>query len=83
MFDDVPSTELPRAELAGEGCAVTDLLVAGGPGRVEGRGRAPVRQGGVYVNNRRVADERARVTAGQAIGGEVLVLRKGAARTTW
>jgi tyrosyl-tRNA synthetase len=37
-----------------------------------------VRGGGVYVNNRRVTDERARLTADQAIAGRVFVLRKGA-----
>ena len=37
-----------------------------------------VKGGGVYVNNRRVADERARFTAEQAIAGRVFVVRKGA-----
>ena len=36
-----------------------------------------IKGGGVYVNNRRVADERARLTRDQAIGGQVFVLRKG------
>ena len=36
-----------------------------------------VKGGGVYVNNRRVADERARLTSDQAISGRVFVLRKG------
>jgi tyrosyl-tRNA synthetase len=36
-----------------------------------------VKSGGVYVNNVRAADERARLTKANAIGGEVFVLRKG------
>ena len=36
-----------------------------------------LKSGGVYVNNARVADEKARLTAADAIGGEVFVLRKG------
>jgi hypothetical protein len=37
-----------------------------------------VQSGGVYLNNRRMADIQARITRESAIGGRVLVLRKGA-----
>jgi tyrosyl-tRNA synthetase len=36
-----------------------------------------LKSGGVYVNNVRAADERARLTAAEAIGGRLFVLRKG------
>jgi tyrosyl-tRNA synthetase len=36
-----------------------------------------IKQGGVYVNDRRVTDERGRVTVDEALGGAVIVLRKG------
>jgi tyrosyl-tRNA synthetase len=36
-----------------------------------------LKSGGVYVNNARVADEKARLLAADAIGGAVFVLRKG------
>jgi tyrosyl-tRNA synthetase len=36
-----------------------------------------VKSGGIYVNNVRAADERARLTVADAIGGQVIVLRKG------
>ena len=39
--------------------------------------RRLVQSGGVYVNNRRVADPQARLTRDQAIGGRLFVLRKG------
>ena len=45
--------------------------------RSKGEALRLVRAGGLYVNERRVGDERARVTADDAIGGEVLVIRKG------
>jgi len=46
--------------------------------RVLGEARRLVVAGGVYVNNRRVADHQARISVESAIGGRVLVLRKGA-----
>jgi tyrosyl-tRNA synthetase len=36
-----------------------------------------LKSGGVYVNNARVADEKTRLTAADALGGELFVLRKG------
>ena len=36
-----------------------------------------LKSGGVYVNNVRATDERARLTAADAIGGALFVLRKG------
>jgi tyrosyl-tRNA synthetase len=36
-----------------------------------------LKSGGVYVNNVRVSDERARLTPGDAIAGRLFVLRKG------
>jgi tyrosyl-tRNA synthetase len=36
-----------------------------------------VKSGGVYVNNVRAQDEKARLTIADAVGGEVIVLRKG------
>jgi len=36
-----------------------------------------LKSGGVYVNNVRAADEKARVTPADAIGGQLFVLRKG------
>jgi len=36
-----------------------------------------LKSGGVYVNNVRAADEKARLTQSDAIGGQLFVLRKG------
>ncbi len=78
VFDDVPSTGLAAAQFAEPGAAIADMLVATKLASSKGEAMRLVRGGGVYVNNRRVADERARFTAGQAISGRMFVLRKGA-----
>ena len=78
VFDDVPSTELGAATFAGDGVAIADLLVATKLAASKSEAMRLVKGGGVYVNNRRVGDERARFTAAQAIAGRVFVLRKGA-----
>ena len=69
VFDDVPSTGLPAAQFAEPGAAIADMLVATKLASSKGDAMRLVRGGGVYVNNRRVADERARFTAEQAICG--------------
>ncbi len=77
VFDDVPSTEVGAALVAGDGMAIADMLVLTGLAASKGEAMRLVKGGGVYVNNRRVADERARFTASQAISGRVFVVRKG------
>ena len=48
-------------------------------GLVASKGEADrlMKQGGLYVNDRRVAEADNRITAADLIGGQVLVLRKG------
>jgi tyrosyl-tRNA synthetase len=77
VFADVPSTELPASDFAGEGMAIVDLLsrVQLVPSKSEAR--RLVQSGGVYLNNRRLADPQTRITQPQAIGGRLLVVRKG------
>ena len=77
VFEDVPSTSMPTAELPSDGLGVVDLIarVRLAPSRSEAR--RLVESGGVYVNNRRVLDPKARLTREDAIGGRLFVLRKG------
>ncbi|MEO8259213.1 MAG: tyrosine--tRNA ligase [Acidobacteriota bacterium] len=77
VFADVPSTGLPAGDFAGDGVAIVDLLVRVQLAASKSDARRLVQSGGVYVNNRRIADPQARVARDQAIGGGVLVLRKG------
>ena len=78
VFDDVPSSTVAAETLAGEGVAVVELLASSGLTASKGEATRLIRGGGVYVNNRRVTDERARLRAGDAIDGRLFVLRKGA-----
>jgi tyrosyl-tRNA synthetase len=74
VFEDAPSTEM---ELPEEGIGIAELLarVKLAPSRSEAI--RLLKSGGVYVNNARVADEKARLVPGDAIGGELFILRKG------
>jgi tyrosyl-tRNA synthetase len=77
VFEDVPSTEIPGEAFDAEGMGVVDLVarVQLAPSKAEAR--RLVQSGGVYVNNRRVADPKARLERNQAIDGRLFVLRKG------
>ena len=77
VFDDVPSTEVARERLAGEGLSLVELLAATKLASSRSEATRLIRSGGVYVNNRRISDERARLTPDHAIGGRLFVLRKG------
>jgi tyrosyl-tRNA synthetase len=77
VFDDVPSTELPAATMAGEGIGMVDLVARVQLAPSKGEARRLVQSGGIYVNNRRVSDPQARLTLDQAIGGRLFVVRKG------
>jgi len=78
VFSDVPATEMPATRFAGEGMNVVDLVAAVKLAPSKSEARRLVQAGGVYLNNRRMADIQVRVRLEAAIGGRVLVLRKGA-----
>ncbi len=77
VFDDVPSTDLACEVFAGDGIGLVDLVARVQLAPSKSEARRLVQSGGVYLNNRRVADVQARVTGAQAIDGRLLVLRKG------
>jgi len=78
VFDDVPSTELSADALNGDGIGLVDLVarVQLAPSKAEAR--RLVQSGGIYVNNRRIADPQARLRHADAIDGRLFVVRKGA-----
>lgn len=78
IFADVPSTELEKSKLDGDGFTLGDALVVSGLAPSKGEAKRLVQGGGVCVNNRRVSDPRASILASDLIDGQVLVLRKGA-----
>jgi tyrosyl-tRNA synthetase len=77
VFSDVPSTEVPRGRLDGEGIPVVDLLAESGVASSKGEARRLIAGGGISVNGERVSTPEQRVGAGEAIDGQVLLLRKG------
>jgi tyrosyl-tRNA synthetase len=78
VYDDVPSSTVTADKLAGDGLAVVELLASSGLTASKGEATRLIRGGGVYVNNRRVTDEKARLRPNDAIDGQLFVLRKGA-----
>ncbi|HWW85945.1 MAG TPA: tyrosine--tRNA ligase [Vicinamibacterales bacterium] len=77
VFEDVPSTEVVSGEFGGDGVGIVDLVARIRLAASKGEARRLVQSGGVYVNNRRVSDVQLRLTAADAIGGRLFVLRKG------
>ena len=77
VFADVPSQELPRDRLAGEGLRLVDALCEAGLAKSKGEARRMIGQGGAYVNNRRVDNVDATLTPGDLASETVLVLRTG------
>jgi tyrosyl-tRNA synthetase len=76
VFDDVPSTELTADEF-GAGIGLVELVARVRLAPSRGEARRLVQSGGVYVNNRRLADPAHKLSRDQAIEGKLFVLRKG------
>ena len=74
VLGDAPSTEMT---LPDGGVSLVELLATVKLATSRSEAMRLVKSGGVYVNNVRAQDEKARLTIGDAIGGEVIVLRKG------
>lgn len=77
IFADVPSQELPREKLQGEGLPIIDALVAAGLAKSNGEARRTITQGGAYINNRRAEQIERRLTTSDLVGGATIVLRTG------
>ncbi len=76
VFDDAPSISVTGASLE-SGIGASDLAVKAGLAASKGEAGRLIKQGGLYVNDRRLTDERGHITLADAIGGSVIVLRKG------
>ncbi|HEX3725141.1 MAG TPA: tyrosine--tRNA ligase [Pirellulales bacterium] len=77
IFADVPSRELPRSRLDGDGLNIVDALVEAELAKSKGDARRVVDQGGAYVNNRRVAGPSSQLRASDLASPTVMVLRTG------
>lgn len=77
IFDEVPSTLLPRQELTGDGMALPDALLRCGIATSKSDARRAIEGGGIYINNIQAADIARRLILNDAIEGQFVVLRKG------
>lgn len=75
-FASAPTTVKPKSTLTG-GLTVVDLLVEAALCASKGAARKDIQGGGIYLNNDRVTDPAASVSAKDLLAGCALVLRKG------
>ena len=76
IFADVPSQELPRAQLEA-GMPIIDAVVASGLSKSKGEVRRKIEEGGVYVNNVRSGDVNRKLGPADLASKSMLVLRLG------
>ena len=77
IFADVPSGEVSREKLQGEGLPIGDLLLECRVVTSKGEARRAIEAGGIYLNNRRVSDAMLKATPADAIDNQFIVLRCG------
>jgi tyrosyl-tRNA synthetase len=73
-YADAPSTEVA---LPPEGISLVQLLATIKLAASRSEATRLIKSGGIYVNDVRATDEKAVVSAADAFGGQVIVLRKG------
>lgn len=77
IFSEVPSSELPKQQLEGEGLGIVDLLVNTSFLKSKGEARRAISEGGIYLNNVRVSESGQVVSYANLIDGKFVVLRRG------
>ena len=74
VFPDVPSSSL---RFSNAGWGIVDFLSAAGITSSKGEATRLIRGGGIYVNGRRIGDEKHHLATADAVEGELFVVRKG------
>lgn len=77
IFEEVPSSNLPRIVFEGEGKPIIDLLVDSGVAKSKGEARRSIQEGGINLNNVRVTEFDQKVSIKELIDNRYLILRKG------
>ena len=77
VVGEVPTRGVDKAELAGGGAALLDLLVLSGLSVSKGQARKDIEGGGIYLNNVRVLEFSRGVTTSDLLFGKYILLRKG------
>lgn len=74
VFPNVPSATTAYAP---DGWPAVDLLASAGVTSSKGEATRLIRSGGIYVNGRRITDEKERLRPESAVEGQLFVIRKG------
>ncbi len=77
IFADVPSSEIAREKLGGDGYWIVEALQDAGLVKSGGEARRAIKDGGVYINNVRAIDVDQRLKEADLASETVMVLRKG------
>jgi tyrosyl-tRNA synthetase len=77
IFANVPSKELPRERLSGDGLSIIDALVFSGLCKNKSEARRIITQGGAYINNRRADGIDTQLGPGHLASESIMVLRSG------
>jgi tyrosyl-tRNA synthetase len=77
IFADVPSATVSSRAFQGDGMPLVDLLAECGSAKSKGEARRAIEAGGIYLNNVRVNDTSLKVTLGDAVDRQLVILRRG------
>ena len=77
IVGEVPTVEIERARLEGDGVPILELFVTSGLCQSNGQARKDLQGGGINLNNERQSDPQRAVTLMDLLFGKHLLLRKG------
>jgi tyrosyl-tRNA synthetase len=77
IIGEVPTKELPRSRLDGQGIPLVELLTESGLCPSKGQARKDIEGGGININNVREANAQRFVTSADLLFDKYLLLRKG------
>lgn len=77
IFADVPSSDVERSKLGGDGYWIVEAFQDAGLAKSGGEARRAIKDGGAYVNNVRISDDKHRLNESDLASETVMVLRKG------
>jgi tyrosyl-tRNA synthetase len=77
VFEDAPSSEISRDRLSNGGIDLVELIADAGLVGSRSQARTTIDQGGLYVNNRRVDKDAARISTEDLLAGRYVLLRRG------
>ena len=77
IFAHVPSRQLERNQLDGDGLPIVDAFIAAGLCKSKGEARRIIDQGGAYINNRRAEGLEMKLTPSHLASETMIVLRSG------